>query len=88
MEKLKNASDTMLSIINDILDFSKIEAGKIELENEPFELDQVIRNTLNIIAHKVEEKKTSLYFNKRSKFTKLFFWRFNTYWSSFIELIK
>jgi len=73
IEKLKNASDTMLSIINDILDFSKIEAGKIELEDEAFELDQVIRNTMNIIAHKVEEKKLHFTLTKDPSLPNYFF---------------
>ncbi|WP_158970632.1 ATP-binding protein [Paraglaciecola sp. L3A3] len=32
----------LLTIISDILDFSKIEANKIEVENIPFELDDII----------------------------------------------
>lgn len=56
LEKIRHASDTMLSIINDILDFSKIEAGKIDIENESFELDEVIRNVMNIISFKIEDK--------------------------------
>ena len=67
MEKLRNASETMMSIINDILDISKIEAGKIELEHECFELDQVISNTMNIIAFRAEEKNLHLTLTKDPK---------------------
>lgn len=57
IEKIRHAASIMLSIINDILDFSKIEAGKIDIENEPFDLDGMIKNVLNIISFKIEEKK-------------------------------
>jgi len=56
IEKIRHAASVMLSIINDILDFSKIEAGKIDIENEPFDIDGVIKNVLNIISFKIEEK--------------------------------
>jgi signal transduction histidine kinase/CheY-like chemotaxis protein len=43
---ISSSADSLLAIINDILDFSKIEAGKVDLENEPFEIRQVIRETV------------------------------------------
>jgi CheY-like chemotaxis protein/HPt (histidine-containing phosphotransfer) domain-containing protein/two-component sensor histidine kinase len=60
MERIKFASETMLSIINDILDFSKLEAGKVDIEHEPFELDEVIRNVINIVGHRVADKNLNL----------------------------
>ncbi|MBN2139943.1 MAG: response regulator [Desulfovibrionaceae bacterium] len=36
---------SLLTIINDILDFSKIEAGRIELAEEDFEIEEVLRTT-------------------------------------------
>jgi len=53
----------LLRIINDILDFSKIEAGKLEFEEEPFNLEELVdevgdllglsarKKTLNLITH-------------------------------------
>ena len=43
-------------IINDILDFSKIEAGKLDLEQTPFFLDEVMENLANLLGLKAEEK--------------------------------
>jgi len=57
LERIKQASSTMLGIINDILDFSKVESGKIELDEGPLDLDSVIKNVLNIVSYKIEEKK-------------------------------
>ncbi|OPX55557.1 Signal transduction histidine kinase [Oceanospirillum multiglobuliferum] len=38
----QTSTQSLLSIINEILDFSKIEAGKLEIENEPFELTELL----------------------------------------------
>ncbi|PYS39357.1 MAG: hybrid sensor histidine kinase/response regulator [Acidobacteria bacterium] len=43
---IKSSATSLLTIINDILDFSKIEAGKIELEKEPFQIRQTVRETI------------------------------------------
>lgn len=44
---LKNSADTLLVLINDILDLSKVEAGKLEIEERPFDLREVIENIGN-----------------------------------------
>ncbi len=64
IERITQASNTMLSIINDILDFSKIEAGKVEIERVSFSLDQVIREVINIVSYKVEEQKIGFKLSK------------------------
>ena len=52
LDKIYNASNTLLNIINDILDISKIEANKIELNSEKYEVSTLIHNVVNInLAH-------------------------------------
>ncbi|WP_207511028.1 response regulator [Longitalea luteola] len=56
---LKNVSKSaynLLNIINDILDFSKIEAGKLLLDELPFNLAELVEETVDIICIKAEEK--------------------------------
>lgn len=53
---INNAANNLLVIINDLLDFSKIEAGKLALEHIGFDLDASIRNAMQILNHKAEEK--------------------------------
>lgn len=45
LKALQYSADSLLNIINEILDFSKIEAGKMEVENESFNLRELISNT-------------------------------------------
>ncbi|MDQ2098586.1 MAG: response regulator [Tychonema bourrellyi B0820] len=56
VETIRNSGDALLTIINDILDFSKIESGKLDLENQPFELQNCIEESLELLAPKASEK--------------------------------
>lgn len=47
---IHNSGRALLSIINDVLDLSKIEAGKLELDPQPFRLDNLI-SELNSMFH-------------------------------------
>lgn len=59
-EIIRISSDSLLNIINDILDFSKIESGKLELEEQPFSLHQVLEESLDLLAPKAAHKKIEL----------------------------
>ncbi|HEY9691361.1 MAG TPA: AAA family ATPase [Oculatellaceae cyanobacterium] len=49
-EIIRNSGELLLTLINDILDFSKIESGKLELELQPFDIQQVIKSSLDLLA--------------------------------------
>ncbi len=51
-----SASKTLLELINDILDYSKIESGKVDLASEPFSLDDVILEPLEMVASYAADK--------------------------------
>ena len=53
---IQSSSGALLSLINDILDFSKIEADKMELENIPFSLQEVIENVTGSFFIQAAEK--------------------------------
>ncbi len=50
IQTIRNSSDTLLTLINDILDFSKIEADKLELEEQPFDLQVCIEEAIDLLA--------------------------------------
>ncbi|MEO0942300.1 MAG: response regulator, partial [Cyanobacteria bacterium J06642_12] len=47
---IRTSGDALLTVINDILDFSKIESGQLELEQQPFAIEQCIEDTLDLLA--------------------------------------
>lgn len=59
-EMIQRSGEALVTIINDILDFSKIEAGKLSIETTNFDLEQVVEETLALLAHKANEKKIEL----------------------------
>ena len=56
LNKIQNASNSLLGIINDVLDFSKIEAGKLDMETVDFRLEDVLDNLNSLMAFKAKEK--------------------------------
>ena len=53
---VKSAADALLSVINDILDFSKIEAGKFTLDPRPFNLHNLLADTVKSVALRAHQK--------------------------------
>lgn len=56
VKRIEGAGKLLLAIINDILDFSKIDAGKMQLEEAPFRLDDILDNLSNLLRSRVQEK--------------------------------
>ncbi|HWQ18417.1 MAG TPA: PAS domain S-box protein [Methanotrichaceae archaeon] len=56
IETVKNSGQALIAIINDILDFSRIEKGKMELERQPFNLQNCIHEALGLIASDASKK--------------------------------
>jgi two-component system, sensor histidine kinase and response regulator len=56
VQLINHSADSMLAIINDVLDFSKIEAGKLELDNAPFDLGDVVEEAVELFAEQATKK--------------------------------
>ena len=54
------ASDTLLDIVNGILDISKIEANKMELVEGNYNINEVLKNLINMTKVKIGEKNIEL----------------------------
>lgn len=63
LSKINTASQSLLGIINSILDFSKIEAHKLPLEEEPFDLREILAELSSIISLSSEESGLDFYFS-------------------------
>jgi len=58
---IKTSANHLLVIINEILDFSKIKAGKLHLQHEPFDVYEVIDNSLFPLKLQAQQKGLSFF---------------------------
>ncbi|MDC0709428.1 response regulator [Stigmatella sp. ncwal1] len=61
--KASRSAQSLLGIINDILDFSKIDAGRLELENVPVSLNELISGLADVFANSAQDKRIELLFD-------------------------
>jgi signal transduction histidine kinase/DNA-binding response OmpR family regulator/CHASE1-domain containing sensor protein len=57
---IQNSGQALLTIINDILDFAKLEAGKLSFEETPFDLQEALEETCELLLPKLREKELTL----------------------------
>ncbi len=55
-----NGAESLLGIVSNVLDIAKIEAGKIELEETPFDLLELLGEIAQSLSVKAEEKEIEL----------------------------
>lgn len=53
---IQSSSEHLLAIVNDILDLSKIDAGKLNVEEEAFDLHEMVSSLLDMVVSKAQEK--------------------------------
>ena len=63
VQKTRISAQSLLGILNDILDLSKVQAGKIELIEEPFRLDDLIKSLATIAATNARDKDIEVLFD-------------------------
>ena len=54
------SAEALVEIINDILDFSKIEAGRLDLEEQPFDLGDLVMNVIELLMIKLGNRPVTL----------------------------
>ena len=58
-----SSGEALLELINHILDFSKIEAGKLELDPQPFDLRDLVGDTVRTLSVRAQNKNLELLFS-------------------------
>ncbi|MBZ9728715.1 response regulator [Salegentibacter sp. JZCK2] len=66
---IKASSVRLLNLINDILDFSKIEKGELKLENEVFDLMEIMEQLRLSYKNQAEEKGLTFEFHAQNNIT-------------------
>lgn len=59
---VRSSAKTLLAVINDLLDFSKIEADRIELHPEVFRLEELLEESILVVAPRVDATDVALGF--------------------------
>jgi PAS domain S-box-containing protein len=59
-EVIRQSGEGLLVVINDILDYSKIESGNMDLEWLPFDLQETLESSIELLALQAQEKKLDL----------------------------
>ena len=56
LDTVQSCADSLLGVLNDVLDFSKIEAGRLELEETPFDLRDMLEDCVRSLAVRAHAK--------------------------------
>nr|MBP6311526.1 response regulator [Flavobacteriales bacterium] len=56
VDAIAQSSENLLGIVNEILDLSKIEAGRLELEKVRMSPRAIVKNVVDVMRHRAEEK--------------------------------
>ncbi|ARS40402.1 hypothetical protein CA265_12340 [Sphingobacteriaceae bacterium GW460-11-11-14-LB5] len=65
LAKASNQVQRLTALVNDLLDISKIEAGKLQLSIKSFDLEAVIRESIELIQHSAPKHSISFHSNTK-----------------------
>lgn len=63
LNKIDLSAGYLLSLLNDVLDMSKIESGKIQLDEQPFDLPELLNRVQGMFWRKAEDSGVTLRIN-------------------------
>ena len=63
VKKISHSSELLLMVINDLLDFEKLETGKFEIQQQPFNLHEIIAQVVDIISVATTDRDLKLVVN-------------------------
>jgi PAS domain S-box-containing protein len=68
IEIINHSGEHLLGLINEVLEMAKIEAGRLQLDEKPFDLGETVRNVINMMQVRAEEKNLQLVIDQSSAF--------------------
>ena len=60
LETTRNSADALLRLLDNVLDLSRMEAEKLDLQQVPFDLHKLVRETIKVFAPQAEQKRLAL----------------------------
>lgn len=67
LDKIEESSSYLLSLVNKVLDLSKIESGEFKLSEEPFSVEELLNECVEMLEGQIKENKIWFY-KKFAKF--------------------
>ncbi len=60
---ITNSGHSLVHLINDVLDFSKLESEKMELENRPFDLIELVEESIDLFSYQTADRGLDLFYH-------------------------
>jgi len=60
VRRIRTAGEQLMIVVNDVLDFSKLDAGHLDLDPQPVEVADLVRETIGILGAQATAKGLSL----------------------------
>ncbi|MDD1622359.1 MAG: ATP-binding protein [Methylococcaceae bacterium] len=68
LDIINRSGEHLLTLINDVLEMSKIESGRVQLESIPFDLGGLVRDVIDMMQIRAQEKGLRLLADQSSEF--------------------
>jgi signal transduction histidine kinase/DNA-binding NarL/FixJ family response regulator len=68
LDIINRSGEHLLTLINDVLEMAKIEAGRLQLEIAPFDLGNMVRDVVDMMHLRAQEKGLQLLLDQTSEF--------------------
>ncbi|ATX78678.1 Signal transduction histidine kinase [Mariprofundus aestuarium] len=73
LQTINRSGSHLLTLINDVLDMSKIEAGKIDLQNDSFNFEELVREAVDMMLVRASSKGVELLIDPESTYPKFIY---------------
>lgn len=65
---ISRSGEHLLTLLNDVLEMAKIEAGRVQLDEAPFDLGDMVRDVINMMQVRATEENLELIIDQSSEF--------------------